>query len=211
MENRRYWAFRLSLGNGGEPVNVCPVDVNQQDIMKYRTKVPPVDDEIDDIPCLEMDDLLNELKNGRLRQGWGMDFEEMSLDLGQKQKTWVENYIKLGWRLWGEKIDCEDAMGRYNILKKMTSIKIGDIIFVPRIPDESKFTIATVKKEYDFQQFNGFIGFGHLIQVEKIKNFDYGNRIQPKIFNPYRRAVGEIKEGHINFRKIKKFTDKYYV
>ncbi|KAB2943751.1 MAG: hypothetical protein OIN84_10500 [Candidatus Methanoperedens sp.] len=207
--NMRLWVFRLSLGNSGEPSNECPVDLDRDDIKRYRHETSPI--KFSDYPDLDLAILNNELfEKGKLRQGWGTSFNRINLDLNHPQKKWLENYIKLAWKVQGEKVDCEDAMGRYNILKGMKDMKVGNIVFVPRIPDENQFTVATVKKEYYFQKITGFIGHGHVIEIKKIKIFNYYDFIVPKIFNPYRRAIGEIKENHQNFRTINTFIKKYY-
>lgn len=208
-KNKRLWVFRLSTGDSGEPANYCPVGVDEQEIKRYRQEVSPIDD--DSYLALDIDVLIDEFKRGKLRQGWGMSFEGMNLNLDQPLERWVKRFIKLYWRIWGEKVNCPIAMGRYNILKRMTDMEVGDIIFVPRIPEENKFTVATVKKKYYFQRLNGFIGYRHVIEVKKIKEFSYGSRILPKSFNPYRRAVGEIKEEHQNFRAFKNFIEKHYL
>lgn len=207
--NKRIWVFRLSLGDSGEPSTECPVDLDRKEIKKYRHETSPL--ECDDYPDLDMDLLKDELfRKGKLRQGWGMQFDGLNLDLNQPQKKWLENYIKLSWKVWGGKVDCEDAMGRYNILKSMKDMKVGHIVIVPRIPNKSQFTVTTVKKEYYFQKMKGFIGRGHIIEVKNIKEFNYDDSIVPKIFNPYRRAIGEIKEEHQNYIIINNFIKNYY-
>lgn len=220
MENRMR-VFRLSLGFSGEPDGVCPLYINRQDIKQeiksYKQKVSPID--LDSYPKLDMDTLKNELfKKGKLRQGWGMELNGINLDLRQDNpdnpdlpsEDWIKNFIKLSKLIWDEDVDCPIAMGRWNILKLMKDMKIGDIIFIPRIPDERNFTVATVKKKYYFEKLNGFIGHGHVIEVEKIKKFSYKNHFPAVIFNPYRRAVCEIKANHRNFLKLRNFINKYY-
>lgn len=95
----------------------------------------------------------------------------MNLDLQQPLEDWIKNFIKLYKLIWDEDVDCPIAMGRYNILILMKYMNIGDIIFIPRIPDDGKFTVATVKKKYYFEKLNRFIGHGHVIKVEEHQNF----------------------------------------
>lgn len=211
MQENRYWVFRFPTGESGDPADSCPVDINRKEIKEYKHKVSSIDED-DEISFPDLDELIKELfKNHKLRQGWGYIFDGMNLDLDQPQQKWIENYIKLTWRIWGVNNDCEDAMGRWNILKGMKDMKKGDIIFVPRIPNETKFTVVTVKDKYYFQKMNGYNGHGHLIEVEKkIKDLKYENHFQPKVFNPYRRAIGEIKEHHQNYGIINKFIKNNY-
>ncbi len=207
------WVFRLSLGYGGEPVNECPTFINRQDVKQdieiYKKEVSSID--VDSYPDLDMEVLKHELfRRGKLRQGWGMELDKINLDLRQPIEDWIKNFIKLYWKIWDEEVDCPIAMGRWNILKLMKDMKIGDIVFIPKIPDDSKFTVATVKKEYYFQKIDGFIGHGHVVEVKKIKDFSYQNHFQPIIFNPYRKAVGEAKKHHQNYKKLDEFINKYY-
>jgi len=213
MENRM-WAFRLSLGFSGEPVNECPIYLNRQEIKQeienYKQEVSPID--LDSYPILNMDILKTELSGeGKLRQGWGYELDGMNLDLRQPLEDWIKNFIKLYKKIWDEDVNCPIAMGRYNILKLMKDMRIGDIIFIPRIPDDSQFTVATVKKEYYFQKLNGYIWHGHVIEVGKIKEFDYKSHFPAIIFNPYRKAVCEIKGDNQNFIKLRNFINKYYI
>ena len=84
----------------------------------------------------------------------------------------------------------------------MLEMKVGDIIFIPKIPDESQFTVAKVKKEYYFQTPPSKCIRGHVIEVEKTKSFTYGTEqgdcrsLIAKTFMPYRRAINEIKPYH---------------
>ncbi len=213
MENR-LWAFRLSLGFSGEPVNECPIYLNRQEIKQeiedYKQEVSPID--LDSYPILDMDILKTELfKKGKLRQGWGYELGDMNLNLRQPLEDWIKNFIKLYNTIWDEDVNCPIAMGRYNILKLMKDMKIGDIIFIPRIPDDGQFTVATVKKEYYFKKLNRYIGHGHVIEVRKIKEFYYKNHFPAIIFNPYRKAVCKIKGDHQNFIKLRNFINKYYL
>ena len=212
MFKQRLWVFRLSLGGYlGKPTKECLTGVDEKNILEYWRKIHPID--YDCNLKLNMDVLKNDLKKGKLRQGWGTEFEEMNLNLNQPIKEWIENYRKLEWRIWGNKVYCDMALGRYNILKKMKEMKFGDIIFVPKIPEENKFTIVTVKKgTYKFEPINGNCGrHGHLIEVEKIKEFNYTNHTFPKItFMPYRKAIDEIKEHHKNYAVIKDFLNRNY-
>ncbi len=212
-EKRRLWVFRLSLGDSGEPERVCPLYINRprlkQEIMRYKKNVSPID--FTSYLQLNMNILKNELfEKGKLRQGWGQEFDGMNLDLTLPEEKWIENYIKLDWRIWGCESDCPIAMGRYNILKSMKEIEVDNIIFIPRIPKENKFSIATVKKEYYFQPLNGFIGHGHVIEVENIKEFIYGINLPKVIFRHYRTAIAEIKEDHLIFPQITNFLNSNY-
>ena len=87
-------------------------------------------------------DLVN---NQRLRQGWGVP----TIDLRLPEAVWIENYIIAYNRYWSEVTDCEHASGRRKILKVMTEMNEGDVIFLPNVNgpkrDEGFFSVCRVK------------------------------------------------------------------
>lgn len=198
------WVFRLSLGEPGNPKSLFECAKIDEEVKRYKKEVSPLDDYSE----VDMGTLKKELKNGRLRQGWGLKFNDMDLNLRQSQDKWIENYRKLCYKVWGSNVSCSMAVGRWKILSKLLEMKKGDIIFIPRIPDYSTFTVATVKKKYDFKELKGFIDHGHVIEIEdEINEFDYGrSTLQPKIFLPYRKAVNRIRSR----KKFKKFLEQNY-
>lgn len=224
MKNRKILIFRLTItGYEGTPKSKkCPVlSLKEKDeIKKYWDKVGIIDDGSEEY---DKSDLIKELfDNGKLRQGWGEEYDDMSLDLkqvtdDQSLKIWAKNYIKLAWRVGGERIkSCKKACGRYEILKVMKEVGKGDIVIIPRVPDNDHFTIAMVKEGYNFEKFNGFIGHGHVIDVyndkDRLKKFKYGkNGIFRKTFMSKRHAVDEIRSYHKIYPKIKKFIETHYL
>lgn len=215
MENNGLWVFRLSVGNGGNPKSaICPwVDVKS--VNEYRRDVPPLVEEGEDTEEIH-NEIFSFLKselfeNGRLRQGWGYEFEGIDLDLNQSGNIWIENYMKLRWRLWGDKISTKNACGRWNILERMKEMEIGDIVFIPRIRDESKFTVATVDKKYSFQPMVKYFGHANVMGVKNIKEYGYEDHFPAKTFNPYRTAISQIKNNHINYNQINDFLSDLYL
>lgn len=216
MENG-LWLFRLSIEEGGNPRSkICPL-VDVQKINEYRGNISPLEAEEESKLQNNDEEYISFLKkelfeHGRLRQGWGYKYEDMDLDLNQPGNIWIENYIMLGWRVGWGKIPRKNACGRWNILKLMKDMRIGDIVFIPRIRDEDKFTVATVdKRKYFFQPMKEYFGHAHVVGVKNIKEYSYDNHFAPKIFVPYQRAVCEIKKGHQNFKTLSNFINKYYI
>ena len=212
--NKEYkiWVFRLSEDEPGNPKTSCPIDLDRKSIKQYLDGETPIDD--DDSMETNMDLLKEEFfKYGKLRQGWGYEHDGLNLDLRQKKKEWLENYMKLSYKLWGDVVNCKDATGRRNILKLMLCMKAGDIIFTPKIPHKSQFTVTMVKKEYNFCTPPDKFIRGHVIEVENTNVFKYGNGIgqtdckslPAKIFMPYRKAIDEIKTHHRAFHCIESF------
>ncbi len=209
IEDKRLWVFRLTVdGYEGEGEGTCDLDVDREEVMRYWK----TESQLIDKPYYDKYNLNIELQEkGKLRQGWGLVYNDMNLDLNQPRAKWVENFMKLGWKVWGEKNNCKIAGLRWNILITMKNMRVGEIIFIPRTPTDGSFTVATIKKEYYFQKFNGFLGHGHVIEVEKKRNFNYGSQTLEKVdFRTYRKAIAEIKEKHDVFPKIENFINKNY-
>jgi hypothetical protein len=219
------WVFRLSLDSAGEPhSDMCFVNTDM-DYIKDRVKeLKEASKSPDDVETKDVTiELLTKdfIEKGKLRQGWGMSYNDTNVDLNLKLDDWIANFVYLYSKLWDEKIDCSTACGRYNILKLMTDMERGDIIFVPRIPDYNSFTVATVKKGYSFDPIMDTLDdaektpygrHGHIVNVDKntIKSFKYSDTFKAKTFNPYQRAVNEVKEGHLNYEFLKGFSDTQY-
>ncbi len=218
MENEGLWVFRLSVGEGGNPKSVICPRVDVKSINEYRRDVLPLEEDEKDVEEIEVtyDEIFSFLKSelfehGRLRQGWGFEFEGINLDLNQSGNIWIENYMKLRWRLWGEKISTQNACGRWNILERMKEMEIGDIVFIPRIRDESKFTVATVEQKYFFQPMENYFGHANVIRVKNIKEYSYEEHFPAKTFNPYRTAISQIKNKHKNYNSVSDFLKEYYL
>jgi hypothetical protein len=216
------WVSRLSASHGGAPSRSCPISLNRkqikENVYRFRKTVSPLNCEPSDCEIVSensiRDNLIVELfEKGKLRQGWGMTYENMNTDLRQDLNDWVANYLNLIWKLCGDKRDCSFACARYEILNQMRFMEKDDIIFIPRTPYYSMFTVSTVKEKYKFEPIDGYVEFGHVIEVNK-KNtlaFQYEDFMPAKIFNPYQKAVSEVKEHHQNYLTIKKFIDEVYL
>ena len=91
------------------------------------------------------DFVLKELEQGRLRQGWGVSNMSLLDKEGQavSQEVWIENYY------WSEESK-ERKISKYNNLKNMLNMEIGDFIVIPRAPKWDSFTVGKVKEKYKF-------------------------------------------------------------
>lgn len=229
------WVFRLSLSSsGGNPQSdMClistDIDYIKSKVKEYRNNTSLFNDqqatddfneeevENDDVTIeLLMDEFFNK---GKLRQGWGTSCNDINLDLNLELDDWIANYIILDSELWGYKSECSTACGRYNILNLMTEMERGDIIFIPRTPTYDSFTVVTVKDGYFYEPLDDFLldgtpfgRHGHVISVDEdtIKTFEYGDTFRPKVFNPYRKAVNEVKNHHQNYQFLAGFIDTHY-
>ena len=140
------------------------------------------------------DFVLKELEQGRLRQGWGVSNMSLLDKEGQavSQEVWIENYY------WSEESK-ERKISKYNNLKNMLNMEIGDFIVIPRAPKWDSFTVGKVKEKYKFSLEEE--DFGHLIGLcpDSIKIYEYGtSEIIKEItskFRSYQSPINNIKNG----------------
>ena len=103
----------------------------------------------------------NELKEGRLRQGWSpLGTSLLNADGQRRSKDeWTQAY-ESSWREL-------PSPRRYGILCRMLDMKQDDLVFCPKAPDDQHFTIAKVSKGgYRFKVDPSQDDFGHIIPVE---------------------------------------------
>ena len=110
-----------------------------------------------------------ELKEGRLRQGWGAPgFVLLMGDQRVDKEEWVAAY-KSEWRE-------NPSPKRFAILSRMLEIKCGDIVIVPKMPERNQFTVGRVSGDYRFEVSDVHPDdFGHIVPVDpgSLRTFDY--------------------------------------
>ena len=101
-----------------------------------------------------------ELRNGRLRQGWSPEGTSFLDNNGQERtkEDWTQAYIEA----WSEK----PSPRRHGILRRMLDMRVGDVVLCPKAPADGQFTIAEVRKTYQFEVAGDQGDFGHIITVE---------------------------------------------
>lgn len=140
----------------------------------------------------------NEIINhGRLRQGWGASQMELV-----SEKNFINGWIKR----WGPD-DGEDYMRRkYNNLRIMRDIKVGDYIIVPKLSLSNKkawvcdsFLIARCKATYSFNVLDDKDDFGHIIELDMEKGFscayshDENSILISSKFKAYQKALNRVR------------------
>lgn len=113
---------------------------------------------------------------------------------------------------WNEDINCNQAKGRWNILRRIPDIKKNDIILIPktssrRLNDYERFVGCQVEEEYYFDYPINIQDFGHCLKVKNIQDFGYGNSTLERgdFGTPYLWAVTEVREYHSRYDKLKNF------
>ncbi len=136
---------------------------------------------------LARDYLNKELKEGRLRQGWGFD-SSLKLDYNNKNQ-WIKRVTD------STEYSMEESEKRLNILKRLKVIKPDDLILVLHCPDPDSFSIVEaidVKQQiYDFILDEKVGDYGHIIHINKNTIKEFENSLLPsKNFNSsYRDCI----------------------
>ena len=101
--------------------------------------------------------LLDELTEGRLRQGWGWD---ESQDLRRLEALWAS----------GDTLsDAQNEAGRHWRMGNGPGenyMQIGDLVTVLNVPSDGLFTICRITGEYEYKIAELFGDFGHVRSVE---------------------------------------------
>ena len=148
----------------------------------------------------KFEDIRKELLQGRLRQGWGVK--------GMSLNSSFEEYSSSWKKTWGEN-DTDDAtmLRRFNNLKIMNEISIGDVIVIPKV-DINKdasfpcqcFTVAKVTQPYTFSVLEKYNDFGHIIGIEPLFSCKYHwNTLEPLTisakFKAYQKPLNHVYNG----------------
>ncbi|WP_417913261.1 restriction endonuclease [Candidatus Electronema sp. TJ] len=115
--------------------------------------------------------IFEELKNGKLRQGWGYD-ESQNLFL-------IQSEIDKGGKWWNRLSDIQkESLRNLRMLSDAEdSIQIGDIILTPNLPKQNSFCLAEVSERYVFNMLtlnkktdinNLHHDYGHVLPVKLI-------------------------------------------
>ena len=122
--------------------------------------------------------LYGEIRQGRLRQGWGTHGLALMLSGGKqvKKKEWEAAYREAGWGELGSR-----SM-RYAILSRMLKLDANSIVVVPKMPKRNQFTIARVCDRYFFEVANGHDDFGHIIPVDRKSVRVFNSRADDEAF-----------------------------
>lgn len=139
----------------------------------------------------------NEIKAGRLRQGWGKEDMYLKKDEDVVSKDeWVKNFPKE----WGGSLEYIER--KYNNLKIMLDIKKDDIIIIPKYPSWNSFSVVKALDRYNFQM-PGSDDFGHYINIDlktlRSFNYEYNNftkAIHSKL-RGYQSPLNNVRSGEI--------------
>ena len=116
--------------------------------------------------------LYEEIRQGRLRQGWGGRGLALTQSGGtqRSKQEWETAYREKACRENLEELPPRSR--RYAILVRMLELSVGDIVVIPKMPEQDQFTIVRVCGKYRFESADDF---GHIIPVdpESLRVFNY--------------------------------------
>jgi hypothetical protein len=158
-----------------------------------------------------LDYVVDELSHSRLRLGWGVANPE--LDVRLPEQIWIENYRMACQKYWSLDPNTSHAMGSRKVLCCMLDMSVGDVVFMPKSPDDRHFMVATVKHPYAFdhatvvEEADLRNDFRHVIAVEDTMRYAYGaGTLQPDMFEgPIREAIHRISEDDPSYRTLEDF------
>lgn len=112
--------------------------------------------------------IYKELRDGRLRQGWGKHGLALERDGERVDKAeWEEAHRSVGWG--------DPSPRRFSILSRMLDIRKNDLVVMPKMPNWDQFSIARVNERYRFEVAAGWDDFGHILPVDSVsvRTFNY--------------------------------------
>jgi hypothetical protein len=206
--SRQLFVWRMAPGpSAGEPCENTP---GHRDASRVHRKIShPAQGPIDYTGALDY--VFDELSHSRLRLGWGV--ANPALDLRLPETIWIEHYRMACQKYWSLDPETSHAMGSRHVLCGLLEISAGDVVFLPKSPDDGHFMVATVKRPYAFdratvvEEADVRNDFRHVIGVEDTMRYAYGvGTLYPGIFEaPRREAIQRIAASDPSYRTLEDF------
>ena len=93
-----------------------------------------------------LDYVFDELSHSRLRCGWEVANPE--LDLRLPEQIWIEPDRMACQKYWPLDPETSYTMGSRHVLCGLLEMSLGDVVFVPKSPDDGHCMVAPVKRLY---------------------------------------------------------------
>ena len=120
--------------------------------------------------------LYQELRDGRLRQGWGSPGLGLRTAHGRRveKAQWEAEYNAR----WGE----APSSKRFAILSRMLDFLDGHVVVVPKMPEITQFTIVRVRGGYCFETAGDLEDFRHIVDIHRDSVRTFGCRANNDAF-----------------------------
>lgn len=145
----------------------------------------------------EFKTIREEILCGRLRQGWGASGMSIEFTPDQFETAWKNK--------WGANdSDVESIKRKYNNLRIMKDINVGDIIVIPKLDTTQDvdypcrcFTVVECTQQYSFSVLEKYSDFGHVIGVSPLFSCSYHSDRLATItisgkFKAYQKAINRV-------------------
>jgi hypothetical protein len=160
-------------------------------------------------------DVLDELSHGRLRCGWGVAHPAVAERLDASSGGEPE-------RLAGQPAGASDpepshAVGGRHASCGLREMSVGDVVFLPKSPDDGHFMVATVQRPSaceratSVDEADGRQACRQALGVADTMRYAYGaGTLYPDLLEaPRREAIQRITEDDPSYRTLEEFLQRW--
>ena len=125
-------------------------------------------------------DLWEEIRAGRLRQGWGWDPE---MDLEVVAERLASGQALTPWQ--------QEAWANRRLLTSQSDgVHVGDLVVVLHMPAERRFSLVRVSGPYQFDGGQVFGDYGHILPVELLSGTEGISYVDPRLSDRLKSSLG---------------------
>jgi hypothetical protein len=206
--SRQLFVWRMAPGpRAGAPCEPSPGQ--KEAAHRPRESGHPAQGPLDATGAL--DDVFDELSHGRLRCGWGV--AHPAFDERLDAPSGGEHDRMAGQHEGTSGPETSHAVGGRPVWCRLLEMSAGDVIFLPKSPDDRHFMVATVQRPYAcdratvVDEADVRNDFRHVIGVEETMRYAYGaGTLYPdRLEAPRREAIQRISEGDASYRTLAEF------
>jgi hypothetical protein len=158
-----------------------------------------------------LDDVFEELSHGRLRCGWGV--AHPAVDGRLDAPSGGEPERMAGQPAGASEPEPSHAVGRRPVGCCLREMSVGDVVFLPKSPDDGHFMVATVQRPHAcdhatvVDEADGRHNGRPVIGVEETMRYAYGvGTLYPDLLEaPRRQAIQRISEDDPSYHTLAAF------
>jgi hypothetical protein len=208
--SRQLFVWRMTPGpRAGAP---CEPSLGQREAAhRPRESGHPAQGPLDATGALA--DVLDELSHGRLRCGWWV--AHPAVDGRLDTPSGCERDRMAGQHDGASDPEPSHAMGDRPVWCRLREMSAGDVVFLPKSPDDGHFMVTTVQRPdacdwatvVDEAEADGSHDGRLLIGVADTMRYAYGSgTLYPDLFEaPCREAIQRIPEDDPSYRSLEEF------
>jgi hypothetical protein len=206
--SRQLFVWRMAPGpRAGAP---CEPSLGQREAAhRPRESGHPAQGPLDATGALA--DVLDELSHGRLRCGWGV--AHPAVDGRLDAPSGCERDRMAGQHDGASDPEPSHAMGDRPVWCRLREMSAGDVVFLPKSPDDGHFMVATVQRPYAcdratvMDEADVRNDVRHAIGVEETMRYAYGvGTLYPDLLEaPRREAIQRISEDDASYQTLAEF------